>query len=229
MPRRPPPFSAPSAIAENTWGILARRTWRAGKGREKQREIHGGNVLMCNMGIYPSIHVNAMQRLDLLNLAAEVCNLDKSACFMHMWKNMQITHTLTLTDTHVYSQLHHKKWCTCLIYRGWGRAIPGGHVETFLVAESLCIKNLDLATLLHTSSVMCCPPTSRKHNDFKLTWFWHEFWTCSLKNLSRLCTVNGAQAPGCQRNSCGSARRGRGGDQCTQLRCKVRIRTPQVI
>ena len=38
----------------------------------------------------------------------------------------------------------------------------------------------------------------------------NELWTCPRDGAAR------AQAPGCQSSSCGSVRRGRGGDRCSQ-------------
>jgi len=59
---------------------------------------------------------------------------------------------------------------------------------------------------------------------------------CNCCTVTELCTCPDdgaarAQAPGCQRSSCGSVRRGRGGDCCSQRRrrCRVRIQTPQII
>ena len=40
----------------------------------------------------------------------------------------------------------------------------------------------------------------------------NELWTCPDDGAAR------SQAPGCQRSSCGSVRRGRGGDRCSQQR-----------
>jgi len=40
----------------------------------------------------------------------------------------------------------------------------------------------------------------------------NEFWTCPDDGAAR------AQAPGCQRSSCRSVRRGKGGDRCSQRR-----------